>query len=668
MERRTAAVIGVDTGGTFTDVFASSGRIAKVPSTPRDPVRAILAGLGAVGLEAGDAVGHGTTVATNAVLERKGARTVLLTTRGFEDVLAIRRQNRPSLYDLRSRWPDPLVPRARRLGVDERLDYRGQVLRAIDRQGIADVISDVEAEVEAIAVCLLFSYVDGVHERGVRDLIREKLGPDFPVSLSHEVAPQYGEYERTSTTVLNAYVMPVMGRYLAALGSEVMTLGARSLHVMQSGGGLISAQTAAERPIQTILSGPAAGVVGAWALATAAGEERIITLDMGGTSTDVALVPGSILESNEGDVAGFPLLAPMLTIETVGAGGGSIARIDAGGGLHVGPESAGADPGPAAYGLGSRPTVTDANLVLGRLSEAGLLGGEMPLHVEAARASLEPLAARLSLSIEQVAWAVIRLVNSNMDRAVRAVSLQRGHDPRDFTLFAFGGAGPLHAAELAESLGITRVLIPPHPGVMAALGLTVPDFRREFQQSILEPLVEHSLPRVQTAMERLEALAMAGTTGEALFGEPVLERSLDLRYVGQSFELRVPFTPDVAALRLAFGRVYDRRYGYAPPGEPVEIVHARVRALLPRLAAPDLVPNWPEASRTLDDRVVWFGRGPDMADLQEATTPVAWRPSLPAGTDMVGPSLIEQYDSATLIPPGWQGRVDEDFNLTLVMP
>ena len=339
---------------------------------------------------------------------------------------------------------------------------------------------------ESVAICLLFSYRNPAHEVACAEAVRAVL-PDVPVSLSHLIAPRYGEFERTSTTVVNAYVMPLMERYLRSLEASLRESDVRSLHVMQSNGGLVPTETAATFPVQTVLSGPAAGVIGAQALARAAGEDDIVTFDMGGTSTDVAVVAGEPEVTDEGSVDTFPLMVPMLAIETVGAGGGSIARVDAGGALHVGPESAGADPGPAAYGRGTAPTVTDANLVLGRLSPAGLLGGGMPLDLERARSSLQPIAGALGVSCESAAWAVVRLANSNMERAVRAVTLQRSHDPREFTLVPFGGAGPLHSAELADGLGMTRILIPPHPGVLAALGLTVPDLVRDFGRTVLRP-------------------------------------------------------------------------------------------------------------------------------------------------------------------------------------
>jgi N-methylhydantoinase A len=670
MSSDTASVIGVDTGGTFTDVFSSGGAVHKVASTPDDPVRSIVAGLRVAGISRGDAVAHGTTVATNAILERKGARTALITTAGFEDVLEIRRQNRPALYDLNARWPDPLVPRELRVGVRERLDYTGHVLTALDARDVERAVAGVLAaggppRVEAIAVCLLFSYANPAHEQTVAEAVQRVAGDGVGVSVSHLIAPRYGEFERTSTTVVNAYVMPVMANYLESLGGAVEQLGIRNLHIMQSNGGLASVEAVVRRPVHTVLSGPAAGVVGAHALAARAGRERVITFDMGGTSTDVAVVVDEVAESGEGEISSFPLLIPMLTIETVGAGGGSIARLDAGGGLRVGPDSAGADPGPAAYGKGSVPTVTDANLVLGRLSPRGLLGGAMALDVERARAALRRIAGPLNLTVEQAAWAVVRLANSNMDRAVRTVTLQRGHDPRRFTLFPFGGAGPLHAAELATDLGIGELLVPPHPGVMAALGLTIPDLRRNFQQTVLLGLENGVEERLEATFAALERRARNELGNEELFGELTAHRWVDMRYAGQSFELRLPHAEGRAELEAAFTRAYDRRYGYSAAGRPVQVVNVMLRATLPRTRVPQIVPSWPGHPRPEEKRQVWFGTSAGLQDIRPHEAAILWRPSLDRGTRVPGPAVVEQYDSATVLPPGWEVTVDDAFNLVV---
>jgi N-methylhydantoinase A len=664
----SALVIGVDTGGTFTDVFSSAGRVSKVPSTPDNPVRSIAEGLRSGGMAPGHAVAHGTTVATNVILERKGARAALITTAGFEDVLEIRRQNRPALYDLNARWPEPLVPHDRRLGVRERLDYQGAVLTALEPREVDRLVSAIQADdagIEAVAVCLLFSYVNPAHELAILTRLRAAVGADLSVSLSHLIAPRYGEFERTSTTVVNAYVTPVMARYLRSLHDATTAAGARTLHIMQSNGGLVSAEAAAKRPVNTVLSGPAAGVMGARALASRAARHDIITFDMGGTSTDVAVVSGGVTESGEGEISSFPLLIPMLAIETVGAGGGSLARVDDGGGLHVGPGSAGADPGPAAYGKGTAPTVTDANLVLGRLSPRGLLGGSMPLDVERARAALRSIAGALSLTTEQAAWAVVRLANSNMDRAVRTVTLQRGHDPRRFTLFPFGGAGPLHATELAAELGIREILVPPHPGVMAALGLTIPDLQRAYERTVLLDLDAGIHQPLERAYIDLGERARAELSADDQFGDFTTQRSVDMRYAGQSFELRVPYSELATDLETAFARAHEERYGYFAPGRPIQVVNVRLVATRPRLKPPRVVPDWPEAQRPARSREVWFGAAAGLRDIRPVETAILWRPALARGTRIAGPAVVEQYDSATVLPPEWHATVDDGFNLVV---
>lgn len=662
--RRDRLVVGVDTGGTFTDVFLSDGRVLKLPSTPIDPVDAIVTALERMGVGPGDAVGHGTTVATNAVLQRRGARTVLVTTAGFEDVLEIRRQNRPQIYDLNARWPEPLVGRAHRLGVHERLDWEGNVIEPLTPDALDDLARAVMAcKPESVAICLLFSYANSNHEALCVATVARALGGRIPVSASCRVAPRIGEYERSSTTVVNAYVTPVMREYLEALRDRLAARGLTTLHVMQSNGGLVGAGVAADLPVSTVLSGPAAGVIGAAAVARDVGRDEVITFDMGGTSTDVAVVPGTVVESDEGEIESFPLQIPMLAIETVGAGGGSIARIDAAGVLHVGPESAGADPGPAAYGISDLPTVTDANLVLGRLSSRGLLAGAMPLDVGRARQALQTIARPLGLSVEQSAWAVVRLANSNMERAVRAATLRHGHDPRRFTLVAFGGAGPLHGAELAEQLGTDSMLVPPHPGVMAALGLTVPDLVRDYGRTVLLPLEERSMPALRAALQALATLAQADVEHEDLFEDPVLAPALDIRYAGQAFHLRIPHSDEVSAVEQRFTEAYRRRYGHAPADARLEIVNARLRVTLPRRVRPQVTPPWPEAPPRPERRTVWFGTHASMDAIEARQTEIVWRPSLAVGTEVRGPAVLEQYDTTTLLPNGWRAQVDARFNL-----
>jgi N-methylhydantoinase A len=547
--------LGVDTGGTFTDfvTVGADGRlhIHKQLSTPADPSRAILSGIATLQIPDTTPVVHGSTVATNALLERRGARAALVTTAGFADLLAIGRQNRPDLYALVPQKPPPLIPKAWRFTVPERVSAAGEPLQPLDPAALPPLIAALQAEkIESVAVCLLFSFLYPAHERQIAAALQEAL-PEVELSLSVDILPEYREYERTATTVINAYVAPLMRRYLGRLQREVRP---RPLTIMQSNGGVISADTAAAAAARTALSGPAGGVVGAHFVAAQAGFPQIITFDMGGTSTDVALCPGRLPTTTRGEIAGLPLRLPIIDIHTVGAGGGSLGHVDAGGALHVGPESAGADPGPACYGRppgarnlppDGRATVTDANLLLGRLDADHFLGGAMTLDVDAARDALTALANRMGAdSVEEAAWGVLQLANANMERAIRKISVERGYDPRDFTLVPFGGAGPLHACELAAQLGIPRVLIPPTPGVLSALGMLVAPPAKDYSQTIMGPLdPDEPLPAAFTAAReamqtraRVE-MAAEGHTAAAI----TLQEAVDMRYRGQSHELQLPY-------------------------------------------------------------------------------------------------------------------------------
>ncbi len=468
--------LGVDTGGTFTDFVwqDANGRlqIHKQLSTPHDPSEAILSGIEAHKIDETADLVHGSTVATNALLERRGARTALITTKGFADVLAIGRQNRPDIYALVPTKPEPLVPQPYRFEVDERITAQGEVLVPLNLATLTLILDQIEAEnIESVAVCLLFSFLYPQHEQQIKAVVHARF-PELPLSLSSEILPEYREYERTATTVINAYVTPLMNRYLTRLATNVHP---RRVTVMQSNGGVISAKTAGEEAARTALSGPAGGVVGARFVASQAGFDNIITFDMGGTSTDVALCPGRLPTTSAGTIADMPLRLPIIDIHTVGAGGGSLAFVDAGGALHVGPKSAGADPGPACYGNGGTgATVTDANLLLGRLDADRFLGGKMRLDETAVSHTLTTLADQMGVAdAETAAWGLIQVANANMERAVRRISIERGYDPRRFTLVPFGGAGSLHACELAQNLQIPRVLIPSVPGVLSALGMLV---------------------------------------------------------------------------------------------------------------------------------------------------------------------------------------------------
>src|SRR5688572_16798735 len=519
--------IGVDTGGTFTDfVYAVGGeiRVFKVASTPDDPSRAITEGLRRI-IEEHSArvteveVVHGTTVGTNALLQRRGARIALVTTSGFEDVIEIGRQARPELYNLNAIKPPPLVPGNLRYGVSERVASSGEVIEPLTDDEVAGLLRQVRrGKPESIAISLLFSFAHPAHERRILEALSEL---DIPLSVSHQILPEYREYERTSTVCVNAYLQPLMGRYLGRLGTHASSMqhagGVRthfSLRVMQSSGGSISAEAAAHEPVRTVLSGPAGGVVGALRVARAAKIEEIITFDMGGTSTDVALCDRDGMRlTNEAIVAGVPVAVPMMDIHTVGAGGGSIARVDEGGSLRVGPESAGADPGPACYGKSMLPTVTDAHVVLGHFGGGGLLGGEFKLDEERARAALSVLAGDLSrvtgkrTSVIAAAEGLVSIANTNMERALRHVSVERGHDPREFTLVPFGGAGGLHAVDLARGLGIPRVLLPAHPGALSAIGVVVSDVVKDQSRTVMLEVKSDTGRRLKSIFREMEKVA-----------------------------------------------------------------------------------------------------------------------------------------------------------------
>ena len=666
----------MDVGGTFTDFLLwQDGRLSvyKRPSTPDDPARAVLAGLdeaaSAEPAEAGwtpDEVVHGSTVATNAVLERKGARTALITTRGFRDVLAIGRQTRPKLYDLEPRRPPPLVPDELRLEADERLDHRGRVLQALSPDEVEALLDRLERRgVESLAVCFLFSFLSPKHERLVRDAARRR---GMPCSASFEVLPEYREYERTSSTVLNAYVTPVMERYLARLADGLKRRGTARLRVLQSNGGSAGVKSASALAVRTVLSGPAGGVAGAFRVSKAAGIDRIITLDMGGTSTDVSLCDGAVPFTAESTIGELPLRIPTVDVHTVGAGGGSIARIDAGGALRVGPESAGADPGPACYGTGDQPTVTDAHLVLGRLLPDHFLDGRMKLSIAAARRALRQIGRAYGGDIEQAAASVVRVANAGMERALRVVSVERGHDPRRFTLVAFGGAGPLHACELAEALGIPRVLVPPFPGVLSAFGMAAAPATRDEVQAFLTPVPNDKRAafarRLSRAFDKLEVRARRALASDG-YKRVRVSRALDLRYVGQSYELTVPIRSTAnacapSAFLPAFHRAHRRRYGHAEPSRPVEVVAVRVRAEAPGASVrlPELPRGNGDPKRArVERRPVWFGR------LRPAW--VYDRTLLRARDRVRGPAIVLQLDATTVIPPGWRGAVDMVGNLVL---
>jgi len=621
--------IGIDAGGTFTDfiVYHDDGRLEtfKLRSNPRSPASVILAGLTqAAGSRKAEVI-HGSTVATNALLERKGVRTALVTTAGFEDVIHIGRQNRPELYNLTPRPRVPIIPRAMCFGVRERAWFDGTIAEKPRRSELTRLKSRLQrARVESIAICFLHAYRTPANEKTVAEAL-QGLGY---LCCSHDVCPEFREYERSSTTLINAYVGPLMDRYLA----ELEGASRRAISIMQSNGGFMSTREARRHAIRTVLSGPAGGVIGALEAGRLAGFTHILGFDMGGTSTDVSLCDGVPRETMEASIDGFPVRVPMLDIHTVGAGGGSIARVDEGGLLRVGPESAGADPGPACYGIGDQPTVTDAHVVLGRITADQLVGGEMHLDVDRAAAAIDSVARELKISRIAAAAGIVRVANANMERAIRVVSVERGHDPRDFALIAFGGCGGLHACEMAGELGIRTVLVPEHAGALSALGMLIADRVRDYAAGVL------NRPDIGREFERLERAARKELHGAELV------RSADIRYAGQSYELTVPWQPANPAQ--PFHREHQRVYGYANPERPIEIVTIRVRARL-RVAKPEPARRWKKAAaakptlRRIYTAGAWH------------KTPVFTRAHLSAKTQR-GPALVIDYGSTTLIPPGWR--------------
>lgn len=653
---------GVDIGGTFTDLVLSDGgplKIHKLLSSPDRPERSMLAGLEAMtpgGLAALRQVAHGSTVATNAILERKGARAALLTTAGFRDLLFIGRQDRPLLYDIHPSIPPPLIPRERCYEVRERLDFQGTIITPLDETALDRALDQMAADqVDAIAVCLLFSYVNPAHEQRVKARILERgiLREEWQVALSSEVLPEFREYERASTIALEAYVRPIMSRYVgeleAALGSET------SLRIMKSDGGVMRASRVRQGAIHTALSGPAAGVMGAFHLAKMVGFDKIITLDMGGTSTDVALIAGLPEPRPESAIDGLPTRVRMLDIETIGAGGGSLARIDAGGALRVGPESAGANPGPVVYGLGGEQvTLSDANAILGRLDAEHFLGGAMALDLAAGERALSALARQMGSSALAAAQGVVDIANVNIDRAIRRVSIARGYDPRDFTLVAFGGAGPLQACEAAARLDIPRVLVPPAPGVLCALGLLIADVAVEYSRSIMRAVSDEVLLQLRELELELLALAEAELRQEGIAQSDMrFTATLDMRYEGQAYELNIPLDERAAE---SFHDAHERAYGHAIRWRAVEIVNLRL-AGIGAIEKPAF-----EAAAALPHEAATIG---EKASPKGGAIHLYDRDSFRPGAAFSGEALVFQMDSTTYVPAGWSARVDGYLNLLL---
>jgi N-methylhydantoinase A len=707
--------IGVDTGGTFTDCVVFAGgqvKILKVFSTPEDASSAIVQSILRV---AGDTIAargrrsageqasageaapslldmiHGTTVGTNSLLERRGARVALITTAGFEDLLEIGRQARPRLYDLNVQREPSLVPRALRFGVKERVAADGKALLQPSHAEIRRLRRRVkQSGADSLAICFLFSFANAAHERRVA---RELKGLGLPISVSHEILPEFREFERLSTVVINAFLAPRMGTYLRSLGTRLAAelrtfwvsapsrkdsnprppLKRARIYVMQSNGGISTGARAAQQPVRTILSGPAGGVVASAWLAQQLGIARAISFDMGGTSTDVCLLRGAPRTTNETSLAGLPVAVPVLDVHSVGAGGGSLARLDAGGALRVGPESAGASPGPICYGRGGAGlTVTDANLLLGRLDPEYFLGGGFRLDSQAAQRGFQEFLARQAHhagfgSTQDLASGIVAVSNATMEKALRVISVERGYDPRDFALICYGGAGGLHAADLARALGLPAVIVPQNPGAFSALGILLSDVVRDVAQSVLLPVhagngseFHNLLGNLERRFAQLDRTARSELHREGFAAERArVKRWLDLRYQGQSYELSVPFSK---GFRVSFHHEHEQAYGYAHPGRPLEIVNLRLRLVIatpkPRLQMQKPTTVRDPRAAVVKTKPVWFGSKP-------YPTPIYAREGLSPGARLRGPAVIVEYSSTTLVPPDFACEVDKHLNLIL---
>ncbi len=653
--------IGIDTGGTFTDfLIYSDGKIniKKVSSTPKDPSDAIVKGVSEY-LEKADSIQiiHGTTVATNSLLERTGGPIVLLTTKGFEDILFIGRQTRNRLYSLKGEIRTPLLPRSRCIGLNERTASSGDILTDISEEDIGKAVKKIKSmKVKAVAVSFINSYANAGNEKRAHRVL-EKAG--YSVSRSSEILPEYREYERTVVTTVNAYLMPVISQYLTNLEKK---LNKAYIRIMQSNEGHISTETAKKEPIRTALSGPAGGVVAAYYVGRTAGYKKMVTFDMGGTSSDVSLIDGKIQRTNENKIGEFPIRLPIIDINTVGAGGGSLAYVDKGGSLRVGPRSAGADPGPACYGEGSLPTVTDANLVLGRLSAEHFLGGQMKIFPERSFDSIKKLGGKINKSVLETASGIIKIANANMSKAIRVISIERGIDVRNFALFSFGGAGGMHAAEIALGLQIPTVLIPKNAGVLSSLGLLLADSTRDYSKSVLETTDSLSSDsHLDKEFRRLEEKAMTDMQKEGFKREDIgLKRLLDLRYYGQSYEITIPYKKDCGYLD-DFHKSHERLYSYSHPGWPVEIVNVRTKAdgktRKIKLTKTSEGGTDPEKAFIKKQNIYYRGK--------HRASPVYKRSLLEPGNTIYGPALIVDYESTIFIPSEYMAGIDAYLNIVL---
>jgi N-methylhydantoinase A len=651
--------VGVDTGGTFTDFIFRDGdrwRVHKVLSTPSNPAEAVLKGLNHLARGKTKQIVHGSTVATNAILERKGARTALITNKGFEDIIEIGRQSRSRLYDLGYRREPHLVGSDLRFGIKGRVLNTGEEHESLDLEEAQKVVSRFEGlQTESVAVCFLFSFANPSHEQKMRKLL-EPAG--LHVSLSHQILAEFREFERTSSTVLNAYVAPKMKHYIGYLMAELEERDI--LSVMQSNGGSISADTAMEEPVRTILSGPAGGAVGAFELGKIAGHEQLITFDMGGTSTDVCLMDRHLSITVEANISSYPIKVPMIDMNTVGAGGGSIATLDEGGALKVGPESAGADPGPICYGKGDELTVTDANLYLGRLIPEYFLGGGMKLQAERLDSYFEKMANEAGLTPVELAEGILSVTNTAMEKAIRVISVERGYDPREFILFTFGGAGGMHAPFLARLLSIPTVLVPENPGILSALGMLMADVIKDYSLTVMRDQFNVTPDELSELFVGLEERGRDDLRAEGIPAERVRhERFLDMRYEGQSYEIMVPFGSDYIK---SFHQLHEKTYGYRNQNKIVEVVNIRLRA---RGMAEK--PRWQEAVRGTEklSAEAMLGEREVVFDQFPTRTPVIAREKLRSGNRIRGPAVVVEYTSTIVIPPFAHGLVDEYGNIVL---
>ncbi len=677
--------LGIDSGGTFTDVVLFDDRkkalhIAKTPSTPANPAVGVMNGIKKIVSQVGigpreiASLVHGTTVATNALLEYKGIRTALILTEGFKDILSIGRQDRPKLYDYFEKRPEPFIPRHLRFEVSERTLYTGEILKPLDEDQARAIAERLKTMgIKGVAVCLLHSYANPAHEKRIKEIFKQ-FHPEAVVSASHEILPEFREYERMSTTVINSYVMPIIDRYLQDLLRMMREGGlAADLNVMQSNGGVMTSRSAGEKSVHTILSGPAGGVMGSLAIGTQIGMKNLITVDMGGTSFDICLIhDGKIHFTKESEIGGHPIKIPMIDIHTIGAGGGSIAWIDPGNSLRVGPRSAGAKPGPVCYRLGGEdPTVTDANLVLGRLDPDYYLGGEMSLDVDAAaRAITDRIARPLRLSLEEAAEGIIKVINASMVRGIRKVSVEKGYDAREFSMICFGGGGPLHSIELAEELKIPTVVVPVSPGVNSALGLLIADFRYDYSRTFLKKTGEIDLGSLNGAFKGLESTAGRQMDEERISQEDrVIVRSVEMRYSGQGYELEIPVPKgaltekNLKQINDSFHRTHRQLYGYASPEETTEFVYLRIAALgrIPKPRFKKEREGDHKPARALKGRRQVFVQG------KYEMLPVYERALLRPGDRVSGPAVIEQMDSTIFLSRGNRAHVDPYLNLVVTL-